>query len=217
MDSRSVILAILILIIVLILVRSQDAVIKMTKVIPDKKISEITVAEVPVTSKSPPSLVPYYSKFERKGGLERVVADYTPVPHNQGRIMKPTENPKNFIIDRKFAEFGDRITPVETPQNITNINLKMAAAMAGKPESEITQIWEKITPVEVANMLQAAADTEQRIRQDLIDSGLSDEDIEKQYREQEQLIQSVSLNFNCENVRSDCDMWRESNDCIGAR
>jgi ShK domain-like len=163
----------------------------------------------------PPSHMPFYSVIDR-GGIKRMVVDFTPVPNNQAAVIKPTENPKNYVIDRKFTYFGKdgRVVPTALPENLTEIDIKLAAVMAGKTEEEIRAMWEKLTPEEIGRMIETTKETTSTLRQELVNQDLTDKQIGTQYAAEEKFIKTLPIGFDCLNVRDDCDKWREDNDCL---
>lgn len=213
--DRRIIFAFIIFIIVLLLVRGWE-------LSAEARRAQITAvgthgefAQFERIELEPPSHMPFYSQIEA-GGLKRVVVDYTPVPNNQAEKIKSTENPKNYVIDRKFTYFGKdgRVIATELPENLTAIDIKLAAVMANKSEEEIIQMWSKLTTEEIGRMIEKTKETTRALRQELIDKDLSDKQIGTQYRAEEEFIKSLPIGFDCVNVRDDCDKWREDNDCL---
>jgi hypothetical protein len=214
--DRRIIFAFVILVIVLLLLRAWETDVEQRK---QAQIVEVDdrgeLAQFERVELEPPSHMPFYSTFER-GGLKRVVVDYTPVPHSQAGIIKKTENPKNYVIDRKFTYFGKdgRVVTSELPENLTAIDVKLAAVMAGKPEDEVRSMWQKLTTEEIGRMIETTKETTAAIRQELVDKDLDDKQIGTQYQQEEDFIKSLPIGFDCINVRDDCEKWREDNDCI---
>lgn len=214
--DRRIIFAFIIFIVVLLLVRDweNDAEARRRAQMALKS-GESELAQFERVELEPPSHMPFYSKFDRSG-ISRVVVDYTSVPHNQAAKIKETENPKNYVIDRKFTYFGKdgRVVTTELPENISAIDIKLAAAMAGKSEAEIAEMWSKLTTEEIGRMIEKTKETTRAIRQELIDKDLTDQQIKTQYGNEEAYIKSLPIGFDCQNVRDDCDKWREDNDCL---
>ncbi len=214
--DRRIIFAFIIFIIVLLLVRDweneADARRRAQMLL---KSGKSEIAQFERVELEPPSHMPFYSKFDRSG-INRMIVDYTTVPHNNSLKIKETENPKNYVIDRKFSYFGKdgRVVSTELPENISAIDFKLAAAMAGKSEAEIDEMWSKLTTEEIGRMIETTKETTRVIRQELIDNDLTDQQIKTQYTAEEQFIKSLPIGFDCMNVRDDCDKWREENDCM---
>lgn len=214
--DRRIIFAFIIFIIVLLLVRNWEAELeaqKQTRAL--HGIVESELAQFERVELEPPSHIPFYSKYNL-GGINRVVVDYTSVPNEQAAKIKETENPKNYVIDRKFSYFGKdgRVVMSELPENISAIDIKLAAAMAGKSEAEIAEMWSKLTTEEIGRMIETTKETTRVLRQELIEKDLTDKQIKTQYLAEEQYIKSLPIGFDCQNVRDNCDAWREDNDCL---
>lgn len=214
--DRRIIFAFIIFIIVLLLVRDweneTEAQRRAQMVL---KSGESEIAQFERVEMEPPSHMPFYSKFNR-GGISRTVVDYTSVPHDNAAKIKASENPKNYVIDRKFSYFGKdgRVVTTELPENISAIDIKLAAAMAGKSEAEIAEMWSKLTQEEIGRMIEKTKETTRAIRQELIDNDLTDKQIKTQYTAEEAYIKSLPIGFDCQNIRDGCDAWREDNDCL---
>ena len=207
--DRRIIFAFIIFIVVLLLFRNLE---NRTKPQQRTQVVNSEIARFERLGSEPPSNVPFYSKFEIDG-VSRTVADYTSVPYEIAIKLKQTENPKNYIIDRKFTYLG-KGGNAELPENISAIDIKLAAAMAGKSEAEIAEIWSKLTTEEIGRMIEKTKETARSISQELIDKKLTDAQIKTQYDNEEAYIKSLPIGFDCQNVRDDCDKWRENNDCL---
>ena len=213
--DRRIIFAFVIFIIVLLLVRDWESDMESRRMSRTTSTGAGEIAQFDRVELEPPSHMPFYSEFNRSG-IKRIVVDYTPVPNNQAEKIKQTENPKNYVIDRKFTYFGKdgRVIPTELPENLTAIDIKLAAIMAGKTEEEIIHLWEKLTTEEIGRMIETTKETTKVLRQELIDQDLTDKQIGTQYAAEEEFIQTMPIGFECLNVRDDCEKWREDNDCL---
>ena len=213
--DRRIIFAVIIFIIVLMLVRDWETDMEQRLKSMTARTTAGEIAQFDRIELEPPSHMPFYSKFD-DNGIKRTVVDYTSVPNNQSLIIKPTENPKNYVIDRKFTYFGGegRVIQKDMPEQLTAVDLHLAAVMADKSENDIRRMWEKLDPEVIGRMIEKTKVTTAAIRKELIDKDLTNKQIGTQYAQEAAFIESLPIGFDCMNVRDDCDKWREDNDCL---
>jgi len=185
-----------------------------------------TVALYPSLPLIPPSASPIYTDLQLNG-KDLLIADYTGVPVDLSGPLKCTENPGTHIVDFKYVPIiNGEILPGNSPAQIVGLNKDLAVAMAGlhndcstcnnqmrTPET-IWGMWKDEPTAVIGRMLERARETTNKLKENLIQKNLSDEEIAKQYRNELNFIKKLPIDNCCEDLDDKCKALSENNNCV---
>jgi len=185
-----------------------------------------TVALYPSLPLIPPSVSPIYTDLQLNG-KDLLIADYTGVPIDLSGSLKCMENPGTHIVDFKYVPIiNGQILPGNSPAQLIALNKDLAVAMAGlhndcsscnnqmrTPET-IWSMWKDEPTVVIGRMLERARETTNKLKENLIQQNLSDQEIAKIYKHELNFIKKLDIDNCCEDLDDKCKALSENNNCV---
>lgn len=174
----------------------------------------------------PPSASPIYTDLQLNG-KDLLIADYTGVPADLSGPLKCAENPGTHIVDFKYVPIvNGQLLPSNSPSHLVELNKDLAVAMAGlhddcsscntqlRTPDTIWSMWKDEPKVVIGRMLERARETTNKLKENLIQQNLSDEEIAKKYRQELNFIQKLPIDNCCEDLDDKCKALAENNNCV---